>query len=912
MKIFDANISGSLTVSGSARFQSDITVDGTINATISGTTSNALDSQKLGGKEASTYATTGSNVFKADQIHSGSIIPAVNVAYDLGDSTHWWKDIYVSTGSIFIGGIKAISTNSDGTIQIGAQIVQTSASLASVGLAVPPTGSAGSSNSTLVGSQNITGSQSITGSMSVSGSLAVTGSLYINGTSYTAATSGTSGSNGTNGSSGTSGSNGTNGSSGSSGTSGSNGTNGSSGSSGSNGTNGTSGVINLNNSGAGRVILSDGTTNAATASAAITITSGQINISGSATTVTGSLFVGGNLVVQGSSSLQNITGSNVYIGTNTVVLNNSTPSVRFGGLSVQDSGSNPGVSGSLLWDSLNDVWIYAQPSGSGDGYNSARLISGPKNTGSLGQELGLTSNFIQKAVGDDHISDSHIKDDGTTVSISTNTDITGSLRVTSNLYINGTSYTAATSGTSGSNGTNGSSGTSGSSGLTGANGTSGTSGSNGTNGSSGTSGSNGTNGSSGTSGSNGTNGSSGTSGSNGTNGSSGSSGSSGSNGTNGSSGTSVTVSGTNNVLGKFSSGTMVNSNITDDGTTVTINANLMVSGTTTTINSTTLAIGDNIIELNGSGAVNGGIQVRDATAASLVSGSLLWDTTNDKWIAGPKNSEIEIATISGTQTLTNKTISGASNTLSNIANGSLTNSSVTVTAGTGMSGGGAVALGSSVTLTNAGVTSLTTNTGLSSNVSATGAVTVTNAGVTSNVAGTGIGVSAATGAVTITNNGVTSAVAGTGVSVSSGTGAVTISIGQAVATTSNTQFNALLVGTGTPPTTAGLIRATNDVIAYYGSDERLKENITPIENSLDILKQINGYYFDWKEMPGIHENEGHDIGVVAQEIGAVLPEIVTTRENGYMAVKYEKLVALLIQTNKELLNRVEALEAKIK
>jgi hypothetical protein len=52
--------------------------------------------------------------------------------------------------------------------------------------------------------------------------------------------------------------------------------------------------------------------------------------------------------------------------------------------------------------------------------------------------------------------------------------------------------------------------------------------------------------------------------------------------------------------------------------------------------------------------------------------------------------------------------------------------------------------------------------------------------------------------------------------------------------------------------------------------------------------------------------------VVAQEIGAVLPEIVTTRENGYMAVKYEKLVALLIQTNKELLIRVEALESKIK
>jgi hypothetical protein len=198
MKIFDANVSGSLNVSGSARFFGDLQVDGTINATISGTTSNALTLDTTG---SARFATTGSNLFKANQTISGSIIPSVNNAYDLGDATHWWKDIYVSTGSIFIGGIKAISTNSDGTIQVGAQVVQTSASLASVGLPVPPTGSVGSSQSTIVGSQNITGSQSITGSLAVSGSLAVTGSLFINGTSYTAATSGTSGSSGTRGTS---------------------------------------------------------------------------------------------------------------------------------------------------------------------------------------------------------------------------------------------------------------------------------------------------------------------------------------------------------------------------------------------------------------------------------------------------------------------------------------------------------------------------------------------------------------------------------------------------------------------------------------------------------------------------------------------------------------------------------------
>ena len=121
-----------------------------------------------------------------------------------------------------------------------------------------------------------------------------------------------------------------------------------------------------------------------------------------------------------------------------------------------------------------------------------------------------------------------------------------------------------------------------------------------------------------------------------------------------------------------------------------------------------------------------------------------------------------------------------------------------------------------------------------------------------------------------------------------------------------------MVGGVTTSATVGLIKASNDIIAYASSDERLKENVLTIPNSLDILKQINGYHFDWIPMEGVHDNEGHDIGVIAQEVEKVLPEIVTTRENGYKAVKYEKLVALLIQTNKELLERVEALEAKIK
>jgi hypothetical protein len=114
-----------------------------------------------------------------------------------------------------------------------------------------------------------------------------------------------------------------------------------------------------------------------------------------------------------------------------------------------------------------------------------------------------------------------------------------------------------------------------------------------------------------------------------------------------------------------------------------------------------------------------------------------------------------------------------------------------------------------------------------------------------------------------------------------------------------------------PLTVTGAITSTADVIAYSSSDQRLKENVFTISGSLDILKKINGYTFDWIPMEGIHTNEGHDVGVIAQEIESVLPELVMTRDNGYKAVKYDKMVALLIETNKELLKRIEALEAKI-
>jgi hypothetical protein len=78
------------------------------------------------------------------------------------------------------------------------------------------------------------------------------------------------------------------------------------------------------------------------------------------------------------------------------------------------------------------------------------------------------------------------------------------------------------------------------------------------------------------------------------------------------------------------------------GSNLTVKGNLLIKGTTTQIDSTTVNIGDNIIQLNGTGTSNGGLVVRDGIGVNIISGSLLWDTTLDYWKAGPLGSEERI------------------------------------------------------------------------------------------------------------------------------------------------------------------------------------------------------------------------------------------------------------------------------
>ena len=126
---------------------------------------------------------------------------------------------------------------------------------------------------------------------------------------------------------------------------------------------------------------------------------------------------------------------------------------------------------------------------------------------------------------------------------------------------------------------------------------------------------------------------------------------------------------------------------------------------------------------------------------------------------------------------------------------------------------------------------------------------------------------------------------------------------------SSVELGSLGIGTAASGTT-GEIRATNNVTAYY-SDERLKDFHGQIEDALSKVKNLNGYYFTENETAKSlgYANGDMQVGVSAQEVQAVLPEVVTQApvSNEYLTVYYDKLVPLLIEAIKDLSDKIEKL-----
>ena len=178
--------------------------------------------------------------------------------------------------------------------------------------------------------------------------------------------------------------------------------------------------------------------------------SGTLEVSGT-TTLSGSVFmnsdlyVSGNLQILGSSTTVNIQSQTVELDDNIIRLNAYSPFQRYAGFEVMDSGSS-GVSASLVWDSLNDYWMFVSASG-----ESSKLIG--TTAGTYGTETSLTSGTFPIASGDNTIGDSLLKYSGTTLSFNTNKFTidsgTGDTLVSGNFtlsYLGGTDNGTKTSG----------------------------------------------------------------------------------------------------------------------------------------------------------------------------------------------------------------------------------------------------------------------------------------------------------------------------------------------------------------------------------------------------------------------------------------------------------------------------------
>ena len=105
----------------------------------------------------------------------------------------------------------------------------------------------------------------------------------------------------------------------------------------------------------------------------------------------------------------------------------------------------------------------------------------------------------------------------------------------------------------------------------------------------------------------------------------------------------------------------------------------------------------------------------------------------------------------------------------------------------------------------------------------------------------------------------------------------------------------------------GALNVGGDITAFASSDVTLKENITPISNAVDKVRSISGNTFTWNEKSVYNGEEG--TGIIAQEIEALgLPGVTETRQDGTKAVRYDRLVPLLIEAIKELDTKVKSLE----
>jgi len=279
-------------------------------------------------------------------------------------------------------------------------------------------------------------------------------------------------------------------------------------------------------------------------------------------------------------------------------------------------------------------------------------------------------------------------------------------------------------------------------------------------------------------------------------------------------------------------------------------------------------------DVTGTGTITDLANVSFATTIAADSVALGTDTTGN-YVA---------SLVAGTNiTLSNNSGEGATPTIG------LTNNSTTI-------GSTAISLGSSAT-TIAGLTSVT-STGFTGALTGN-ASTATTLATARNINGVSFNGSAD---ITVT------AAAGTlsGATLASG---VTASSLTSVGTlTSLTVSGATATGA---LTVTGAVTATGDITAFFTSDKRHKNNIQTIPNALEKVTKLNGVTWEWNDDVNEVTKSTPKTGLIAQEVQEVLPEVVKTRDDGFLALDYSKMMGLMVEAIKEQQIQIEELKAQI-
>jgi hypothetical protein len=123
------------------------------------------------------------------------------------------------------------------------------------------------------------------------------------------------------------------------------------------------------------------------------------------------------------------------------------------------------------------------------------------------------------------------------------------------------------------------------------------------------------------------------------------------------------------------------------------------------------------------------------------------------------------------------------------------------------------------------------------------------------------------------------------------------------------------LGVGTSASgTAGEIRATNNVTAYY-SDDRLKNKLGRIQNALKMVRGLTGFYYEPNELAiSLGYEKTKQVGLSAQDMKRIMPEIVTGAPidaEKFMTIWYEKTVPLLVEAIKELADEIDTIKDTI-